>query len=1003
MACNSKAAKHMSLESQAQGHSSHFETISTRTLREEILASLDDQIEHVLSSLPRLYFESLPEQDQLSHLKALIAFNICDIQHEIMLRSADNRIVTVISRENYPGYLANIIRRLPTEHSLVGAKICTSRGKRFIVDRFEFQTDAKATVSSDPSEDRANLVATVSRLTEAPIEAVTEFVERYHPTNEILRSPDEIARQFAALQEVEHNNDIAILWDHHESPAASEASRQFAKVTVSAGNATTRAIFQRGAEFFAEYDVDIDRALCENIRLACNNPVALATFHVSIELDQLSKLHRQFGADYSPEFNGDVLKSQLATFMRVDEEVVTNKAVGEQSLTAWFGDPRRAELFCALARLTHHVIEYKQGRNLSRERIFRSLIQQDKMTRQVLDDVETRFDSQQSSSDHQSLKQSPRPRPEFEFSLEAVTDGDDRFVARIFQEVAESIQQTNLYVRDRRSVTFRLPGSLFNDVEGETPFAIFYVYGQGFDGFHVRFRDVARGGMRLVRTRNEEHYLFESSRLFDEAYQLAFAQQLKNKDIAEGGAKAVVLLRPHESAERVGRDFVDGLLDVVSDAQSPEYLYLGPDENVTNELIEWIVSRARERGYLLPETLMSSKPAIGINHKEFGVTSEGVVVFLRRALLEYGFDPDNAPFTVKMTGGPDGDVGGNAIRILIRDYGVNANIVAIADGSGAAHDPDGLDHNELMRLVDHGLGIANFDPVQLGKSGVVGGLETEQQVAWRNNLYFTAEADVFVPAGGRPSTINEDNWRRFLRADGSPTSSIIVEGANLFVSVEARQHLARCGVAIVKDSSANKCGVICSSLEILASMLLTETEFLAIRGQYIEEVLVLLRQLAATEANCLFNEHSRHPEQTLPEISVSISQQINRVADVISRSFVDWSEQERHLADELMLAFLPASLAEAIDFVSTPIPASYLRQLVSAILASRVVYREGRQNVCNMTEVGYRELVRDHLTYESQTRDLVEQLRSSNLAGRDKLIAIIDHAGSRSQRELRLD
>ena len=39
------------------------------------------------------------------------------------------------------------------------------------------------------------------------------------------------------------------------------------------------------------------------------------------------------------------------------------------------------------------------------------------------------------------------------------------------------------------------------------------------------------------------------------------------------------------------------------------------------------------------------------------------------------------------------------------------------------------------------------------------------------------------------------------------------------------------GVAIVKDSSANKCGVICSSYEILASMALSTEEFLALKTE----------------------------------------------------------------------------------------------------------------------------------------------------------------------------
>lgn len=50
------------------------------------------------------------------------------------------------------------------------------------------------------------------------------------------------------------------------------------------------------------------------------------------------------------------------------------------------------------------------------------------------------------------------------------------------------------------------------------------------------------------------------------------------------------------------------------------------------------------------------------------------------------------------TGGPDGDVAGNEIKILIREYGNKAKIVGISDVSGCAEDPKGLDHDEVSSL-----------------------------------------------------------------------------------------------------------------------------------------------------------------------------------------------------------------------------------------------------------------------------------------------------------------
>lgn len=46
------------------------------------------------------------------------------------------------------------------------------------------------------------------------------------------------------------------------------------------------------------------------------------------------------------------------------------------------------------------------------------------------------------------------------------------------------------------------------------------------------------------------------------------------------------------------------------------------------------------------------------------------------------------------------------------------------------------------------------------------------------------------------------------------TCEIIVEGANLFLTQDARLQLEKAGVILYKDSTANKGGVTSSSLEV---------------------------------------------------------------------------------------------------------------------------------------------------------------------------------------------
>lgn len=83
-----------------------------------------------------------------------------------------------------------------------------------------------------------------------------------------------------------------------------------------------------------------------------------------------------------------------------------------------------------------------------------------------------------------------------------------------------AVLKTNFYQPTKVALSFRLAPDFLPDVEyPKKPFGLFFVIGkesvvvrrvltQGlgneFRGFHIRFRDVARGGIRIVRSRNKE-------------------------------------------------------------------------------------------------------------------------------------------------------------------------------------------------------------------------------------------------------------------------------------------------------------------------------------------------------------------------------------------------------------------------------------------------------------------------------------------------------------------
>jgi glutamate dehydrogenase len=96
---------------------------------------------------------------------------------------------------------------------------------------------------------------------------------------------------------------------------------------------------------------------------------------------------------------------------------------------------------------------------------------------------------------------------------------------------------------------------------------------------------VARGGVRIVRSRDTESYATNARHMFEECYGLANTQERKNKDIPEGGSKGVILLdlakaahgQPHkpEQAENAFKKYVDSILDILLSSQGTTcYLFI---------------------------------------------------------------------------------------------------------------------------------------------------------------------------------------------------------------------------------------------------------------------------------------------------------------------------------------------------------------------------------------------------------------------------------------------
>jgi len=288
---------------------------------------------------------------------------------------------------------------------------------------------------------------------------------------------------------------------------------------------------------------------------------------------------------------------------------------------------------------------------------------------------------------------------------------------------------------------------------------------------------------------------------------------------------------------------------------------------------------------------------------------------------------------------------------------------------------------ELLRLFDESLPLSAMNAAALGPTGKLTLADTPAGITARNTMHNRVLADAFVPAGGRPATMNASNWRDFLQADGTPSARVIVEGANLFLTPEARKQLFdQTRLPIVKDSSANKCGVICSSMEIRASMCVTDDEFVALKAPYVEQVLTKLRDLAHLEASLLFSEAKREPSTPLPALSERISFAILRVADALA-TLMDSYAAERPLWPAVS-AQLPPALAASEHAPKLPsrLPLEYQKSTIAKSLASRLVYREGLHFVENLPDERLPTFALAYLEEEEKVEALAEAVAASGHA-----------------------
>ncbi len=882
-------------------------------------------LEWLRSHLHPYFFITM--QEEVEAISALAA-GLHTMARNRRMVLVDHDKMLVLASQNGPGSLYKTLsglqeREVSYAHFAVSDAPVPGTSHPLEIQRFEFDRKTPQEIADAAAEDlpagirrrvAAALKADYPSFDPGGLERLLKTLWLNNRQYVLISPPTRVARILWLFQQTIRHGGVYLDVEESEGMRGERESR----LLFAVGNPPQRGFLPQIMEVFSRLDVCVKRAYCLTISNEIH-PYFLGTFYVqSRDGGAIGKDSELFAQLQRELYNTQILSTASTAYR---EFVCSGVMSGEEAL-----------LINAFIGFCHTNLAHNQPESFDLEGIMRAFHNHTDISLQLVKLFRARFDPRVADREalyRQALEETVRMVDGYNTGRRFLDDFR-RTIFRCCLAFIRHTLKTNFFVLEKHALAFRvdpaylaeLDAKFTCDLPPERPFRITYFYGRYGSGYHIGFSDIARGGWRTLITNGRDDYVTCANTMFRENYVLAHTQHLKNKDIYEGGSKMVVVL---DAAGETDRELVTqrlyklqyGLINAFLDifvtangrAKDPrvvdyygedEPIELGPDENMHDVMVELVARQAVKRGYLLGIGIMSSKQ-VGINHKEFGVTSTGVVKFAEITMAELGIDIHRDPFSVKFTGGPNGDVAGNAMKILL-ERSPQVQVRLIVDGTGALYDPDGADRRALGAIVLKE-DVDAYAPEALHPGGFIiyrrqtrrEGLrelfrkvvrtEVGLEERWVSNdefyreyngLVFSVPADLFIPAGGRPETVDGNNCRRFFDEQGRPSTRAIVEGANSFITPEARGELQRRGIVILRDASANKCGVISSSYEIIANLMLSDKEFLAKKERYVEDVIAILNRRAEEEARLIFQRHRKGGGGLLyTEISDAISREIN--------------------------------------------------------------------------------------------------------------------------------
>jgi glutamate dehydrogenase len=500
------------------------------------------------------------------------------------------------------------------------------------------------------------------------------------------------------------------------------------------------------------------------------------------------------------------------------------------------------------------------------------LLAETAVTRLLVRLLEVRFDPERHGSPEEREPGVRAVADELSSAIDAVDGLDADRILRALVSTVQAVLRTNALQRRAdgdppENLSFKLDPSQVAGMPDPKPKHEIWVYSPRVEGVHLRFGDVARGGLRWSDRRED----FRT-----EVLGLVKAQVVKNAVIVPVGAKGGFVAKqlPDPAVDRDAwwaegvacyRAFIGGLLDVTDDLRidaerqtvvpppgvvrydgDDPYLVVAADKG-TASFSDLANEIAQERGFWLGDAFASGG-SNGYDHKAMGITARGAWESVRRHFRELGVDPQTTDITVVGVGDMSGDVFGNGM--LLSEH---IRLVAAFDHRHVFLDPDpdpAVSFRERARLFALPRSSwAHYDPAVLSPGGGVyprtaKSVPISPQVAERLglppgatalspdeliravlrapvDLFWNGGIGTYVKASTEQHAEVGDKANDAVRVDGTDLRVRVVgEGGNLGLTQRGRVEAAQQGVRLNTDAVDNSAGVDCSDHEVNIKLML---------------------------------------------------------------------------------------------------------------------------------------------------------------------------------------